>query len=321
MREVVDEDRIVTVCRTGVRSLQAVYELERSGISAESLRGGMVAWSNTYVTSDLLPAVDDSFNIIQVRRLSKGCGSYIVGIEDECVVVDPSSKLNVYTQIAHERGFKISHVIYTHKHADHVSGAKELANLCSSTLHLSPMDDYAFEEFEPLRDQAEILLGNNGARIKVIHTPGHTPGSMCLLVNGRIFLSGDTLMIDSVGRPDLHESTTRSTVQLYHSCRNIFAAVPADTVVLPGHFGPDTNLEASPSISSSIGRIRERLKVASLSDFQNLQHHMHEVPKPPNYKSILRINSGREDCSPAIAELLEEGPNRCGLPLNGSGAL
>src|SRR5205807_2700768 len=112
--------QIITVCRTGVRSLHAVDELGEAGLRAKSLKGGMVAWSNTYVTSEIPVPDAQDVTLLQIRRLSKGCTSYLIAQGRECVVVDPSSKTDEYARIACNKRFRITHVLDTHKHADHI---------------------------------------------------------------------------------------------------------------------------------------------------------------------------------------------------------
>src|SRR5438132_14029160 len=96
VKAIANDSRVITVCRTGVRSLHAVNELQGTGLFVKSLRGGIVAWSNTYVTSEVHVPDALSGRMIQMRRLSKGCTSYLIGDGKECVVVDPSSKIEEY---------------------------------------------------------------------------------------------------------------------------------------------------------------------------------------------------------------------------------
>jgi len=314
VKAIANDSQVITVCRTGVRSLHAVNELQGTGLSVKSLRGGIVAWSNTYVTSELQVPNSESCKVIQIRRLSKGCTSYLIGEGKECVVVDPSSKIEEYVRTARREGFQITHVIDTHKHADHISGAKQLASTTGSQLHLSPLDGYCFEEYRPLVDATTIGFENDHVRIVAIHTPGHTRGSMSLLMNGCILMSGDTLFLDSIGRPDLQGSVEESAKQLYRTCQKLFDELDSEAMVLPAHFSPDTDLMSTVPITAPISLIEARIGRTKLSDPKSVTGLVCNLPKPANYETILSINAGRDNVEQSIVDLLEEGHNRCALP-------
>ena len=313
MKAIANDNQVITVCRTGVRSLHAVNELQGTGLFVKSLRGGIVAWSNTYVTSEVHVPDALSGRMIQMRRLSKGCTSYLIGDGNECVVVDPSSRIDEYVGAAKREGFRVTHVIDTHKHADHISGARRLASATGAQLHLSPMDGYYFEGYRPLVDATTIGFENDQVRILSIHTPGHTQGSMSLLVNECMLLSGDTLFIDGIGRPDLHGSVEESAKQLYHTCQKLFDELDAKAMVLPAHFGPGTDLMSTAPITAPISLVEARISGTDLTDPRSVAGLVCNVPKPANYEAILQINSGEDNPEPSVVDLLEEGHNRCGL--------
>ena len=242
VKAIANGSQVITVCRTGVRSLHAVDELQGTGLSVKSLSGGIVAWSNTYVASDLKIPNSSVSKIIQIRRLSKGCTSYMICHDNACIVVDPSTKIEEYEKVSAKEGFRITHVVDTHKHADHVSGARQLASSTGAVLHLSPKDDYQFGGFTSLTDKANIRPENEELRVDAIHTPGHTPGSMSLLVSDSLLLSGDTLFLDGIGRPDLQGAPEVSAKQLYHTCQKICDELDPTVRILPAHFGSGTDL-------------------------------------------------------------------------------
>ena len=313
MKAIANDNQVITVCRTGVRSLHAVNELQEAGLFVKSLRGGIVAWSNTYVTSEVHVPDALSGRMIQMRRLSKGCTSYLIGDRKECVVVDPSSKIEEYVRTARIEGFRITHVVDTHKHADHISGARRLASTTGAQLHLSPMDSYCFEGYRPLADATSIGLENDRVKIMAIHTPGHTQGSMSLLVNDRMLLSGDTLFLDGVGRPDLQGSVEESARQLFRTCEKLFDELDSEAMVLPAHFGSNEDLMTAAPITAPVSIVEARIRKADLSDPASIAGRVCNLPKPANYEAILKINSGQASFDPSICDLLEEGPNRCAL--------
>ena len=171
---------------------------------------------------------------------------YLVGDEDSGVaaVVDPRRDVAVYVERARELGLEIRHVLLTHFHADFVSGHLELAHRTGATIHLGA-EGVAEYEFHPLGDGKVLELG--AVRIQCLSTPGHTPESVCYLVfDGPVgevpphaVLTGDTLFIGDVGRPDLMASkgitAEELAGQLFDSLHEKILTLPDETLVYPGH--------------------------------------------------------------------------------------
>ncbi|MGH2403073.1 MAG: MBL fold metallo-hydrolase, partial [bacterium] len=193
---------VITVCATGNRSLKAAQRLASWGITARSMRGGMVAWSQVF---DAVPiALGDGIQVVQFRRLGKGCLSYLVVAGDEAAVIDPSWHWEQYTNAATEHGAAIRAVVDTHLHADHISGARQLAERVRARLYLGALEAFAFDGFIPANDGDAVQVGP--ARLEALVAPGHTPGSLVWRLDGALF-TGDVLFLSSVGRPDLHGRT------------------------------------------------------------------------------------------------------------------
>src|SRR5688572_13253867 len=153
-----------------------------------------------------------------------GCAAYLFGCGTlgKCAVVDAHEEdVDAYAAFATAKGMRISHVIDTHVHADHRSGGRALAAKVGGAYCLHESADVAGES-EPLSDGQEIELGNT--RIRVLHTPGHTPESVSLVVTDLrrgadpwFVLTGDTLFVGAVGRPDLPGRSRQNAAQLYDS--------------------------------------------------------------------------------------------------------
>jgi hydroxyacylglutathione hydrolase len=173
-----------------------------------------------------------------------GClshASYMLGSEGEAVVVDPQRDVDLYVKAAEEHGLTIRHIVETHLHADFVSGHKELAARTGANIYFGAQAGATFPHV-PVHDGFELRFGK--ARIKVLETPGHTSESISLVVSddekpGKPWavLTGDTLFIGDVGRPDL--SRTHSPEQLagmlYDSLHNKLLKLPDDVLVYPAH--------------------------------------------------------------------------------------
>jgi len=172
-----------------------------------------------------------------------GCASYIVGCEAEGVaaVIDPDRNVQKYLDAAADRGLKITHIIETHLHADHVSGNTDLASRTGADIYLHEASGAEFEH-KSLHDGDILPLGN--IRLKVVHTPGHTPESITLLIADTtraeepwLALTGDTLFVGDIGRPDLvgAEAANGLATDMYTSLFQKLLPLEDGLLVYPGH--------------------------------------------------------------------------------------
>src|SRR5438309_5827587 len=173
-----------------------------------------------------------------------GClahASYMLGSGGEALVVDPQRDVDLYLKAADEHGLKISHIFETHLHADFVSGHKELAARTGARIYIGEKAGATYPNVDA-HDGYELKVGE--FRIYVLETPGHTPESVCLVVTDLeksqkpwAVLTGDTLFIGDVGRPDLSESHTPEELAglLYDSLHNKLLKLPDDVLVYPAH--------------------------------------------------------------------------------------
>jgi glyoxylase-like metal-dependent hydrolase (beta-lactamase superfamily II)/rhodanese-related sulfurtransferase len=301
---------VVTVCGVGKVSLVAAQQLAARGYTAYSLVGGMQAWSLAWNVAELL-SFDQHIRVFQVRRTGKGCLSYLIGSGAEAAVIDAALDADVYRSLAERHGWRITAVIDTHIHADHLSRSRWLAEQVGATFYLPAQERVAFP-FTPLRDGETIAIGT--AQLVALHTPGHTLESTCYLLNGRALFTGDTLFLAAVGRPDLEaspdEARTRAHL-LYESLQRLLALAP-DTLVLPGHASTPPAFDGRPLVSS-LGEVRATLSRLQLPAAAFVAELLARIPPtPPNHKQIIAIN---EDGSgvPADAATLEAGANRCAV--------
>jgi hydroxyacylglutathione hydrolase len=172
--------------------------------------------------------------------------SYLVGDEHAGVaaVIDPQRDIEQYVAYAHEHGMRITHVFLTHLHADFLAGHLELRNRTGALICLGAKASAEYS-FLPMQDHDSIDLGQ--VRIEVLETPGHTPESISLLVfdlergvtHPHAVLTGDTLFVGDVGRPDLRAALGWSAASLgnllYDSLRTKLLALPDDSLVYPAH--------------------------------------------------------------------------------------
>jgi glyoxylase-like metal-dependent hydrolase (beta-lactamase superfamily II)/rhodanese-related sulfurtransferase len=302
---------LVAVCRSGNRSTQAASTLSDSDRQVANLVGGMLAWAVTY--DSVLIELGD-VQVVQVRRRGKGCLSYVVGGGDLAFVVDPSLDIDVYFQITQEHAWRITKVFDTHLHADHLSGARSLAVATGASLHLNPADRFDFE-YEPLADSDRFeLSAGAAANVAVLGTPGHTNGSTMYLVADRALLSGDTLFVESVGRPDLADRAEEYARKLYASLHDKVLGLPDDTLVLPAHYGDAVTVRPGTPVAATLGELRRNLDVLSLDEATFVAWATERAaPRPPNYEEIIKANVGTAALPLTELRQLELGPNRCAV--------
>jgi hydroxyacylglutathione hydrolase len=173
-----------------------------------------------------------------------GClahASYLLASDGEAVVVDPQRDVDLYVKAATEHGLAIRHIFETHLHADFVSGHKELAARTGAKIYMGAQAGAQFPHV-PVSDGFELKFGK--ASIRILETPGHTPESICLVVTDKeksispwAVLTGDTLFIGDVGRPDLSPRHTPAQLAglLYDSLHTKVLTLPDNVVVYPAH--------------------------------------------------------------------------------------
>jgi hydroxyacylglutathione hydrolase len=230
-----------------------------------------------------------------------GCAAYLLGCGGLglCTVIDPHEEdVDAYIAFATSKGMRITHVIDTHIHADHRSGGLGLAWKVGAAycLHESASVELSYE---PLRDDQEIELGN--VRLRVLHTPGHTPESICLVVTDLrrssdpwFVLTGDTLFVGAVGRPDLPGRARENAGQLHDSIRDKLLSLPDDVEVYPGHFaGSACGVGMSGKPSSTLGFERRWNPGLSTPRADFVDALVDVPPTPAAMEEILRVNQGR----------------------------
>ena len=229
-----------------------------------------------------------------------GCASYLLGCGSvgRCAVVDPrADDVETYVVFARDKKMQISQVIDTHVHADHRSGGVALATVTGAPYRLYESADVRVS-FTPMRDGEEIDLGNT--RVRVVHTPGHSPESVSLVVTDLkrgtdpwFVLTGDTLFVGAVGRPDLPGQARENAERLYGSIHDRLLVLPDDLEVYPGHFsGSLCGAGLSGKPSSTIAFERRWNPMLSLPR-EAFVEALADVPeKPAEMERILAENRG-----------------------------
>ncbi|HWH08654.1 MAG TPA: MBL fold metallo-hydrolase [Candidatus Thermoplasmatota archaeon] len=304
------ERPVVAVCYAGNSSLAAAALLERRGFDAYSLEGGMAAWSLAWNVAEVTPP-GAATTILQVRRTGKGCLSYVVASRGEAAVVDPSLPVEVYLDLATARGWSIARVLETHVHADHLSRARALAERAWARLVLPETKRVSFAR-ESAREGDEMRVGD--ASVRVLATPGHTAESVCYHVDGRFLLTGDTLFLDAVGRPDLEASRDEARMRAasLHGALARLLALPDDALVLPAHADEPVPFDGRP-LAASLADVRAAVAPRLASREAFVEDVLARLPPaPPNSRRIVAFNEAGV-LPESEAATLEAGANRCAV--------
>jgi glyoxylase-like metal-dependent hydrolase (beta-lactamase superfamily II)/rhodanese-related sulfurtransferase len=216
-------------------------------------------------------------------------------------VVDPQWDINPYVNLARLHGVRIEHVLETHNHADHVSGHGRLARATGATIHIHALAEAGYEH-DPFGDGWTLELGG-GVSIEAIHTPGHRPEHTSFLLRDAerggdpvAVLSGDSLFVGDVARPDLAVEPREGAADIFRSLHERLLSLPDEVEVWPGHLGG--SLCGSSGIdlktSSTIGferRHNRALHFESESEF--VEEAVATIgSKPPNVEHIVSLNRG-----------------------------
>jgi glyoxylase-like metal-dependent hydrolase (beta-lactamase superfamily II)/rhodanese-related sulfurtransferase len=229
------------------------------------------------------------------KQFYLGClahASYMIGSDGEAAVVDPRRDVDTYIDEAREQGLQIKHVIETHLHADFVSGHRELADRTGAKIYFGAKAGAKFEHV-PVREGDEIRMGE--VVLRFLETPGHTPESVSVLVVDRAVsdvpkavLTGDTLFIGDVGRPDLlgaNLSAQELAGMLYDSLHGKLLALPDSVEVYPAHgAGSLCGRNISSETRSTIGEQRRcnyALKPMPKEEFVRMM--TTDLPEAPAY--------------------------------------
>ncbi|HET9126170.1 MAG TPA: MBL fold metallo-hydrolase, partial [Solirubrobacteraceae bacterium] len=236
----------------------------------------------------------------QLTHDDLGCASYLIGDEHAGVaaVVDPKLDIEEYLALARYMGVRIEHILETHNHADHVSGHGRLAAATGARIHIHRLADPAYEH-ESFEDGWELTLGS--VRVRALHTPGHRPEhtAFALIDTARseqpwAVLSGDTLFVGDIARPDLAVDKEEGAHGIFRSLHDKLLALPPECEVWPGHLGgslcggPGMNMK----VSSTIAYERDHQDLLQLADEDDFVARTTSAlgPQPPNFQAIVALN-------------------------------
>lgn len=306
---------ILVVCaKEGSSEFVANLLVEAGFKQVSYFAGGMKAWSEHLYKAEVYK--DDAIRVLQFIRVGKGCLSYMVISGEEAMVVDPARFIDSYEAVAAEYGAKITNIVDSHLHADHISGGKTLAEKTGAKYFLMKSEGAIFD-FEALEENHTIDFEQVHVQVLAVKTPGHTPGSVSFFVNDKLLFSGDTIFVGGLGRPDLGGKAREWAADLYNSIYDQVATIADDVVVLPGHYADfDAEINNQGYIGELLGEIRSRNDVMqnkNKEEFVDIVAASANSETPPNFEEIVAINRGVMDADQDKQQELEIGPNRCAV--------
>ncbi|MGD9366381.1 MAG: MBL fold metallo-hydrolase [Desulfobacteraceae bacterium] len=168
--------------------------------------------------------------------------------------------------------------------------------------------------YTPARDGNKHRLGSNGPEIEAIHTPGHTPGSTCYRIDGKYLISGDTVFIKSIGRPDLGGMAEAWSEMLFGTMADILLKLDNDTIILPGHYMDWKEADDNLVFAATMGTIRkDNADIYTIADekafFEFIRANMRQQPE--EYAKIREINAGLVEVDEEEQEIMDIGKNEC----------
>lgn len=281
------------------------------------LEKGIKSWGNLLspVQINASSGHDADYSLWQFRRPGKASCNYALVYGQEVMFFDPSRNLQFYRQFMEQNDLKLLYTFETHRQADYISGSPMLAAETSARIVASPEDfEGAAFEFTPAEDGAVFGFSSGGPEVKVLATPGHTPGSVCYLIDDKYLISGDTVFIKSIGRPDLGGQAEAWSDLLFDTMRQRILAMDKDVQVLPGHYASWDEADKALRFAAPLGEIiQANASIYDIADreafFKFIQSNMR--PQPSEYATIRLLNAGLAQADDEEQETLDLGKNEC----------
>lgn len=301
----------VVVCSRGVTAQVAAERIRSEGGRVRVLDGGMRGWIGVLRAFPVHIGVP-GLTVLQVQRPGRGCLSYLLASGGKALIVDPAPDADFYVALARDVDAKVRDVVDTHLHADHLSGARALAERTGATLRLPQA---TLERGHARRDEVRLLHDGDviplgATELVALALPGHTTDMTGLRIGERALIAGDSLFASGIARPDLQPSDVDGARdmarRLHATLRERILSLLPDTVLLPGHDHP---IVRSAAIAPTLAETRRAVPELAIDDPARFTDDLltDMPPRPANYEEIIAANSGYVPPDPE----LESGGNSC----------
>ncbi len=310
----ITRDKPVRVVCASEGSAKFVAEiLDKNGYeNVGYLDGGIKSWGNLLVP--VLLNSGDPFELYQFIRPGKASCSYGIASGGELMLFDPSRNISFYQEFAKSKKYTLIRTCETHLQADYIAGSRLLME-ASGIEVAANNNDFADAKFPftKLQDNQLLTFSSGGPEVKVMFTPGHTPGSTSYLIDNRFLITGDTVFIKSVGRPDLGGKVDAWSDILFDTLNSI-KQLNHNIQILPGHYidwkEANKNLAFTTSLAEAIEYNKAIYDIDNKADFLTfIKANMREQPK--EYATIRKINANLEQVDDDKADELDLGKNEC----------
>lgn len=287
--------------------------LERHGFSDVGyLAGGIKSWGNLLAPVLLNPG--DEFTLYQFVRPGKASCSYGLIFHDELMLFDPSRNIQFYLDFAASKGCRLIKTFETHLQADYIAGSRLIAPVTGAEFFANAGDfSHAKITYTPLNDGEIQRFSSGGPEVRVFFTPGHTPGSTSFIINNQYMISGDTVFIHSIGRPDLGGKVDEWADTLFHTLEKI-RALDDNLIILPAHYMGWDEANDHLAFAATLAETKDFNKnihnINNTMDFLSfIKANMRK--QPDEYATIRLINANLEEVDDEKAEVLDLGKNEC----------
>jgi glyoxylase-like metal-dependent hydrolase (beta-lactamase superfamily II)/rhodanese-related sulfurtransferase len=304
---------IRVVCAKEGSALYVSEILDKNGFADVGyLEGGIKTWGNLLVPKLLSP--HENYELYQFIRPGKASCSYGLKAANELMLFDPSRNTSFYLDFAKEHNCKIVKTFETHLQADYIAGSRIISEKTDAEFMANENDFKGAKiSYTALEDKKIYTFSGAGPEVQCIFTPGHTPGSTSFLIDGKYMITGDTIFIQSIGRPDLGGQVKAWSDALFDTLQYL-KTYPDHIIVLPGHYMDWSEANGDLNFSATLGETREFNKaIYALSNKKEflafIEGNMRK--QPDEYATIRKINANLEQAEDDKAEELDLGKNEC----------
>ncbi len=276
------------------------------------LQGGINTWGNLLVPR--LLTTSDTYELYQFIRPGKASCSYGLMYGQEIMFFDPSRNVDFYLDFAKEKKARVIKTFETHLQADYIAGSRLISERTGAEF-LANKGDFAGSKiaYTTLQNNGSYGFTDGGPEVRAIFTPGHTPGSTTFMIDNKYLVTGDTVFIQSIGRPDLGGKAAEWAKMLFATMNGIKTMDPS-LVVLPGHYidweEADSQLIFESTLADAIDRNKSIYEIDTVEGFITfIKANMR--PQPKEYKTIRLINANLEQVDEEEQNTLDIGKNEC----------
>lgn len=276
------------------------------------LSGGIKNWGNLLVPKLVNPGME--YELYQFIRPGKASCSYGLIANNEIMFFDPSRAIDFYQDFAREKGCTVIKTFETHLQADYIAGSRDLATATGAEFFANDGDfKTSKNRYSSLVDGDIQNFSHGGPDIRVLFTPGHTPGSTTFIIDEKFMISGDMVFIRSIGRPDLGGKAAEWSGMLFDSI-SMIKEFDDGLIVLPAHYIDWDEANGDLVFALPLGDVKKRNEgiyaIDNLEDFKKfIQDNIR--PQPKEYALIRLANANIEQYDEDREEELDLGKNEC----------